>query len=224
MRRLEAALGILAVLMVGTYLFANFDLINSSITGYNIMSTRLVIVAEDPTDCNMTFESGWNFVSFPCISSDISIGMLLPNLSYSSIRHYTPLDTDPWKSYNPSLPAWAVQDLSMLSRRSGYWIHLSDETDYYINNTLGTPTLISLVPGWNMIGYPSRTIRLVNDTFSQVEPNFEYVYLYNASDTADPWKQYTWNTSLPSDQDLTHTVLYYGYWIYMTEPDTLVIN
>ena len=54
--------------------------------------------------------------------------------------------------------------------------------------------------------------------------NSLYFYLYNASDPTDKYKQYTWNGSLPSPQDLNSTVPYYGYWVYMYSPNTWVIT
>ena len=76
--------------------------------------------------------------------------------------------------------------------------------------------------GWNLIGYPSFTMKKVNDTFNDIIPNFDYVYLYNASEP--DWKMWTWNNSLSSDQDLNYTVPNYGYWVYITADDTLVIT
>jgi hypothetical protein len=229
-KRQAIALSILTVLIMFSYVYLNFNEITGkpSITGYGLISTRLVIISENETFCNMTFEQGWNLVSFPCISDDVSIDIFLADLNnrYQSIRYYTPADaSDPWKTYNPNLPSWVVHDLTDLSRKEGYWIYLDTVTDFYINNTLATPSLMNLIPGWNLVGYPSRTVRKINDTFGQIIPNFHYVYLYNASDTGDQWKQWTWNTTLyPSNQDLNYTVSYYGYWIYMSNPDTLIIS
>jgi len=227
-KRLAFTLSVLTIFIMASFIYFNFDeLKKSGITGYQVMSTRLVIISENATTCDTTFEAGWNLISFPCVSGDTNIELFLASLnnSYQSIRYYTPLDIDdPWKSYNPSLPSWAIQDLSLISRRDGYWMYFENQTYVYINNSLATPTLTSLTPGWNLIGYPSRTIRTVNETFYQLIPNYDYVHMYNASDQVDKWKEYTWNTSLPSAQDLNYTLYYYGYWIYVISPDTLLLN
>ncbi len=229
-KKLSITLSILTVLIIASFIYLNFDEIIKapSIIGHPLMSTRLVIVTANESICNTTFEQGWNLVSFPCLKNDMDIDLFLSNITvgYQSVRYYTPsTPNDPWKSYNPNVPSWVVNDLQDFSRRDGYWINFYNYTGFYINNTLATPTLIDLLPGWNLIGYPSRIVRKVNDTFYQIIPSFAYVHLYNASEPSDYWKEWTWNTTLyPSNQDLNYTVLYYGYWIYMNNSDTLIID
>jgi hypothetical protein len=190
------------------------------------MSTRVVISVPTPNKCNITFIEGWNLVSFPCIDADTSINLFLENTTfeYFSFRAYDAFDiADPWKSYNPNLPNWTIQDTS-LSRKSGYWIYVDSTKNLLINGTLGTPSIITLSSGWNLMGYPSISARKSNDTFNQLESNFEYVYLYNASIPADKWKLYKLNSSFPGNVTLNYTVPNYGYWIYMTAPDSLLIS
>lgn len=225
--RIELITSGLVLLMVFTYFLLNFNgFSGNKITGKEIMSTRLVIVIENESACDMNVTAGWNLVSFPCIYQDIGISTFLAGsgASYGNVRYYAPSDSsDPWKSYNPNLPSWVVQDLSTFSRAGGYWVYFENSSRLYINSTLGTPTLIDLVNGWNLIGYPSTSDKSINDTFGQIIPNFDYVYIYNASDPVDKWKQYTWNTSLPSDQDLNSSLRNFGYWVYMVNPDTIII-
>jgi hypothetical protein len=218
----------LVVLMMVSVVFMAFPgmLKFPSITGHEIMSTRLVIIDKIDTNCNMTFEQGWNLASFPCLDADenltVFFGVL--NNSYDSVKAYDPSDaSDPWKSYSPNLPVWTVQDLSYVSRQKGYWLDSDSYTNFYINSTLALPNFIGLASGWNLIGYPTRTVRLVNDTFDGISSSIDYVYLYNASDILDKWKEWTPNSSLSSNQDLNYTVLYYGYWVYATEPATLTV-
>jgi hypothetical protein len=228
-KKLDAILSLGVVLIIFTYAAISFGIpfLDSGITGHQVASTRLVIITREQTYCNMTLEPGWNLISFPCISDDLGINefFLGYNETFDTLRYYTPSDAlDPWKSYNPNLPSWAVQDLSSLSREGGYWIYLENTTNYYINRTLTIPSIIPLQEGWNLIGYPSRTEKPINDTFDQIIPDFDYVYLYNASDQIDKWKEYTWNSTLAGVQDLNHSVMYYGYWVYMLESDDLVIS
>jgi len=224
-KRLTLGIIVLLVAVISLFLL-KYGKFLSGITGYQIMPTRLVIIKQNASACNMTFYEGWNFVSFPCLSTDAEVSFFLQNLSnYQSVRYYNPNDpTDPWKSYNPGLPSWAVQDLNRISRKGAYWITVQNTTRFYMAGLLATPSLYDLVTGWNMIGYPSWIEQSINATFGQLIPNFDYIYIYNASDPSDQWKQYTWNSSLPSDQDLNDTQIYYGYWIFMNNPDTLVIN
>ena len=218
----------LVMLMILVYGALNFTEIMdiTSISGKALINTRLVITQKIDVDCNMSLEQGWNLVSFPCISNAISPGIFLENLSeYQDLRFYSAIDSnDPWKAYNPNLPSWVVQDLSEISRASGYWIYLSNESLFLVSNELATPTVLDVYEGWNLLGYPNQTVRFINDTFGHLIPNFDYVYMYNASDSSDPWKQWTWNSSLTSNQDFNYTSPNYGYWIYMINDDTYVVN
>jgi len=229
-KKLSIILSVLVIAIISSYFIMYYDeiLYNPSITGKPLISTRIVIISETEVMCNFTFAPGWNLVSFPCIAKDIDVSTLLLGLQrpYASIRFYDPTDAnDPWKSYNPNLSAEYINDLSDLSRREAYWLYLYNYTPFYINSSLATPTLIDLSTGWNMIGYPSTVARPINDTFGQVIPDFDYVYKYNASDLTDPWKEWTWNTSLyPSAQDLNYTNPYFGYWVYMFKPGTIIVN
>ena len=228
-KALPFILSALTLIILIFYVMVNFNNIFglASITGRQVMSTRLVILSQLPSVCNTTFEPGWNLVSFPCITSDTEISLFLANISgsFESIKTYDQFDSqDPWKSYNPGLPAWVVQDLPEVARREGYWIYFENITDFYMNNSLTTPTVYNLMPGWNLIGYPSTMIARVNETLAGLNQSYDYVFFYNASDLTDPWKQYTWNASLPSDQDLIFAVPYYGYWIYVLKQDSFVIS
>jgi hypothetical protein len=229
LKKLDALLSMGVVLIIFIYASISFGIpfLDSGITGHQVMSTRLVIIAKEESFCNITLQPGWNLVSFPCLSENLGLNDFFGvyNKSYDNLRTYVASDAqDPWKSYNPTLPPWTVQDLTSVSREGGYWIYLENKTNYYINSTLIIPSIISLQPGWNLIGYPSKTERPINDTFDQMIPNYDYVYLYNASDDLDKWKEHTWNNSLVSNQDLNYSVLYYGYWVYMLEPDELIVN
>jgi hypothetical protein len=107
--------------------------------------------------------------------------------------------TDKWKSYNPDLPNWVVHDLTEISREKGYWVYSSNITEFYKLGELLSPSFIDLESGWNMIGYPMLSDREINQTFGGLIPTFDYVLAYNSSDISDPWKEWTWNSSLSGD-------------------------
>ncbi|MBT3464827.1 hypothetical protein HOD20_10205 [archaeon] len=204
-----------------------FDL-RQKITGFATLNTTVVILNITPNACNTTFESGWNLISIPCYDpTNDSIDLIFDSIdgSYRSIHSYEgDASTDPWKAYNPNLPSWVVQDLSGIDRKKGYWVYMDQNDSYFYNGITVDPNLISLSTGWNLIGYPTFENRSIEVSTSSIEPDFEYFYLYNASDPTDKYKQYTWNGSLPSPQDLNSTVPYYGYWVYMYSPNTWVIT
>jgi len=223
-KRISWMLVSLVIITFSSFIYFNYEDIfsNPKITG-DVVSSRLVIVTENQSICDAKLEEGWNLVSFPCLSDDVDADFILGSLDYGSYRYYDPNDaSDPWKSYNPNVPSWVRHDVSKVSKTKGYWINMNAAENMSFNSTLSIPTLIDLVPGWNMIGYPSRNMSFVNVTLNSLIPNFDYVYMYNAS-AFDKWKEWTWNSSLPSNQDLVYMHRNYGYWIYMLNSDTLTI-
>ena len=221
-------MSILTIIMISSFIALNIeDILNDPvITGMATTNTRLVIITLGGAECNITLENGWNLVSFPCLSDPIDIDLLFKsNSSYGHVMAYSPITpNDPWKSYNPSLPSWVIQDLDQIERNYGYWVLTSATTEFYLNNTLATPTLTDLEKGWNLVGYPSRDVQNTSSVFKALEPGYDYVLMYNASDPSDKWKEYTWNSSLPSNQDFNYSVPNYGIWIYMLNTDSLVIT
>jgi len=213
------------IILVGTLFLFRHDL--TSITGRQV-ATRLIITQTVGTHCNFTMKSGWNHVSFPCITLDLAFNDTFKNASndFVYIKRYDASDpNDPWKSYNPNLPNWTKQDLSAVSRSYGYVVYYENDTQFYLENELGIPTLYNLPKGWNFLGYPRLNDTDINDTFGTLIPNFEYILINNASDIVDPWKEWTWNTSkYPSNQDLLKAMRYFGYWIYMNNSDNLMIT
>ena len=131
---------LLAISFIALFLgvFALFIIHESSpdslarITGYawlNITVPTTVNVSQaNITVCNFTLSQGWNLVSFFCWYKNMNRTVALEPIDgkYAAVFSYDSSDTaDPWKSYNPSLPNWAVQDLNSMSRQKGYWIYMN---------------------------------------------------------------------------------------------------
>jgi len=110
-----------------------------------------------------------------------------------------------------------------------------DGTDYYSpefsveitpspSPTVGPDAQVPLHLGWNLVSVP----RHLGDTsvtavLSNIEGQYDLVYAYDASDTADPWKKY--NTAAPSFlNDLTDIDETMGLWIRATEAVTLTVS
>lgn len=205
-----------SLIIISSFLFVIYK---PAFTGKAIVGTTLVITLTSQSFCNISLSPGWNLVSFPCISSDADEAEFLGNFTFSDIRTYDASDAaDPWKSYNPSLPSYVIHDLETVSRAKGYWIYVANESEFIKNGTLARPTFIALERGWNLIGMPNLTTMDTYNAFEELIPQFDYVYLFNASE--NDWKEWTWNSSLASSQDLNKTTYNFGYWIYMLNEST----
>jgi uncharacterized protein (TIGR03790 family) len=113
---------------------------------------------------------GWNLISLPLEPADVNISEALKNIEgkYDMVRFYDPLDPgDSWKAFYTFKPS-AFNDLRRIDRRMGFWIHLTNATVLPVNGTLFLSTQISLLAGWNLIGYPSLTDRSVEEVFAGI--------------------------------------------------------
>ncbi|GIU69985.1 MAG: hypothetical protein KatS3mg002_1221 [Candidatus Woesearchaeota archaeon] len=153
---------------------------NNSITGKDVY-TRVEIIGILPSECNFNLTQGWNYVSFHCIASSVPREQVLMNISgnYSKIFTYTAFDTaDPWKSYNPDLPNWTVQQLNYMGRTSGYIILMNNDKEYIFEGHKRS-SVVQLKPGWNLVGYPSNISRSINDSLSGLSYNMVLTYENN---------------------------------------------
>jgi len=165
--------------------------------------------------CYLVLYEGWNLISLPCDTDNKSISYVLNDIwyNYTSIHWYDASDAeDPWKSYNPSMPVWVVQDLYNFSYKSGYWIRMEANTSMSINGTRDSFVEIPLYGGWNLIGYPVNESKNITEALKTIGGKYSSVHLYNATDILDHWKAFNPYINL-SLNDLKSMIPYYGYWI-----------
>ncbi len=188
------------------------------ITGNAVSSVRIIQPPE--AHCNMTFVGGWNLVSFFCISTQENKTAFFQNITGESLVFtYDAFDSsDPWKSMNPSLPNWTVQDFpEYLSRANAYWIYISGPENFFYNGSKRIPSYINLATGWNLVGYPTNIERNVSLVFSNLSATFLEIKSYN--NTAGIYTNYngtggTMNKTLP----------YRGYWLNVNTSGVWVVD
>ncbi|MGV8171505.1 MAG: hypothetical protein ACP5OA_02305 [Candidatus Woesearchaeota archaeon] len=187
-----------------------FDESSDNISG-EVVNTRVEVIPAVYTNCSFELYPGWNMVSFYCLGLFVSRNAALQSIngSYDSIFEYTANDAneDPWKSYNPNLPSWVIQQVAYMDRLSGYWIYTDLGANFSYNGIYSDST-IYLYNGWNFVGYPhieayNITQRLDNVSFSIVKN-----YMKNLS--GDVWLVHI-NGSMSNN--LTQFETYKGYWI-----------
>lgn len=201
-------------ILYDTFLTPNVD----KITGFAVTSVN---VSESPgAICNFNLYEGANLISFHCIQGMYPLEFTLENISqdYKAIFSYSPSDAkDPWKSYNPNLPLWATQDLSMIYDSGGYWIIMNKNATYYLNGIVNRNSQTSLNAGWNLIGYPRGTSKTPNMAFSSLDGHYDMVLEYKKENN-------TWYYYAPGNASSTLKMIDpdYGYWIRMTSNYTWV--
>jgi hypothetical protein len=114
---------------------------------------------------------GWNLISTPLLSENASLPGALLDLDgdtvWTCVKYYETADTaDHWKSYSIGRPS---SDLAEVNVMMGVWAfipNIASLGDGFIRVQGATPstTEISLVPGWNLVGYPSSMERVASAT------------------------------------------------------------
>lgn len=168
-----------------------------------------------PSYCYFPLYEGKNLISFHCISGTYPRTFLFENFTgdYSAIFSYDVNDaSDHWKSYNPSLPSWVVQDLNWVYYDKGYLIVMNDNSTFDFEGILNSHASTSLHIGWNMIGYPVSTAKPTEDAFASIAGKYTIVLQYKLNE--DTWYYYA-----PNDLSSTLTMIEpdYGYWIYINQ-------
>lgn len=148
---------------------------------------------------------GWNMVSIPLKQSNTSIDQVLSTILDNCyiVYYYSGIDGK-WHHSNG--------DLSSIDHNIGFWVYMNT-TDKLITNGSLVNSVIPLVKGWNLVGYPSFIENSVDYDFSD-EQYYLAVQCYNSSDLKDPWKHY--KKIKPYGNDLVTMKTGFGYWVYAT--------
>ena len=138
---------------------------------------------------------------------------------YTKVATYDPTATPAWQLY---IVGESGNDLTEIDSSKGYWIYINDTNPVTLSvvGTMSSETQIQLSQGWNIIGYPSLINRSVQDALSTIDGNYTKVAAYNPAATP-AWQLYIVGES---GNDLTELSSGFGYWIYMTNEDTLIIS
>jgi hypothetical protein len=163
----------MSILFLSTILILNDNntITNDNfITGNGIVNTKVEVFPTIFKNCSFHLYPGWNMVSFYCLGMFAERSIVLHTIenSYGAIFEYQTFDVaDPWKSYNPNLPNWTVQQLNYMDRISGYWIYMSNDADFSYSGVY-SDSIILLYDGWNFVGYPNTLTTNITTTLNGI--------------------------------------------------------
>ncbi len=102
---------------------------------------------------------GMQLVSLPLIPSDTSITSILQTLNWRTVRTFVATSAaDPWKARY----ARGTGDLLTATAGMALWVDLIAPDDFVVAGQIPLSTTVTLVPGWNFIGYGSFIVRVAN--------------------------------------------------------------
>lgn len=214
-RRIIALIPIIClVYLSGTLILYDLILMPqvNKLTGQVVSSVNVTEALE--SICDFKLYSGKNLVSYHCITGMFPRDFVLGSYEdyYDKVFSYDPMDTnDPWKSHNPNLPSWVVNDLEWMEADKGYWIFMNNDTQFYLEGFYNMESSQSLIQGWNLIGYPRNYSNQTQSAFNSLDGNYSLVLQYKAEND-------TWYYNIPGDNSSTLKIIEpdYGYWINLT--------
>jgi len=99
--------------------------------------------------------SGRSLLGLPVAVQDYAVTSVLSSVLpvLDSVSAYDPSGaTDPWVTWIAAKPA---KELSVLAPSMGFWVSLSGGAEWRIAGSVPAMTAVPLVPGWNLVPYPS---------------------------------------------------------------------
>ena len=175
------------------------------------------------TQGTIPLAAGWNLISLYLYPTDAALPAVFTSITgqYNLVyAHNGCQPAAPWSKYDPAAPPYA-NNLTVVSVKQGLWLRAAAPATLTVTGRPPTSTRITLCTGWNLIGYPSATARPVAEALAGIAGKYNLVQTYDASDIADPWKEY--NPANPGAADLTTLQPWRGYWIRMTKAATLTV-
>jgi hypothetical protein len=197
---------------------------DEAVTGKSVSSVYVREVYQNVT-CVIPLNDTWNLISSPCASSNKTMGYSVISIrdDFISAHIYnTSQSNDTWKSYNPNIENFSVQDLTVFAIEKGYWVNVNASVNLTQTGNITLPNFIYLEKGWNLFGWTSNETKNITVALVSIKGKYTAVHAYFANDSVDPWKVY--NPTLDySMSDLKYMIPYHGYWINMTTNATLKV-
>jgi parallel beta-helix repeat protein len=192
----------------------NYSIDSDSIDNYPLIGPY----PDFPTKNYTILKQGWNLVSIPLIQNNQSLKKVLEMINgyYDAVQWYNITDiSDPWK-HNKINKSFG-NDLYKINKTMGFWIHITKpgDTIFIYNGTqpINNQT-IDLSPGWNLVGYPSLTVKNRTDALNNINfgSDLDAIWTYNA--TAQKWKEITASDNFEVGR---------GYWMHSKVTKTWIV-
>ncbi len=169
------------------------------------------------TQVHILLNKGWNLISLPPDLPDTGLEAALDPIAgdYDAVQWYDSGDSngDYWKHNKTGKPN---SDLNSVFPSQGLWIHMLIATTFIpyqnVPTTGGPATSVTLVAGWNLVGYPSSIKQDVDSALGSV--TYDMVMTYDAA--SGRWLR--WESG--SGGNLLEMNIGHGYYIHVPS-DTL---
>jgi hypothetical protein len=171
----------------------------------------------------LELKTGWNFIGFPTLPQNNSIGNVLSSISgkWNKIETYN-LQTDSWDVYDANIPSGWTQGITTIAASKGYEILMKQNANLTLDEYLvNSPVNVSLYIGWNFFAWNGAN-KTVTETLASIAGNYSKIQTFNAA--SNDWEVYDSNVSSAYRQTLSYMGHGRGYWILMSANDTLEVT
>ncbi|NPE27247.1 hypothetical protein HNV12_04565 [Methanococcoides sp. SA1] len=178
-----------------------------------------VVVVPVPDPESIVIQPGWNFISVPFTLNNSNVDSVLADINYTTLMYWDgsdwiiPTDFEPLKAY---------------------WIKSSEDVDQVVSVDLLEPRVQSVPPtmtvhmGWNAIGYTdSMTILSAEMALDSIDDSYTLIEgPYDPVTMTFEEIGHNGETGVISGNhvgtDVFDMVPYEGFWVFVTQEDTLV--
>ncbi len=137
---------------------------------------------------------GWNLISIPINLPGTLISEVLASIAgdYDSLQYFHASDIlDSWKHNHTSKPP-DLDDFKDIDHTKGFWIHITNPSGTFLECP-GSPflanQLIALHPGWNLVGYPSSSDRMVPEALNNLTFDLDVDAIWTFDPQTQKWEQ-----------------------------------
>jgi hypothetical protein len=155
----------------------------------------------------------WNLMSVPLIQANTSLEYVLQTIegNYTIVQGYHAGKSRPWLHYHKNKPKYFNDEIK-INHKEGYYIKMINPDYLIVAGRVPADTHISLITGWNLIGYPCLVNKTRDDALSSISGKYNMVEYY------DPVKGK--EVRLGPDDFMQPGL---GYWIHTTEDCVLIL-
>mgnify|MGYP000152566355 FL=1 len=177
----------------GTHFTAIIGVVDYSFDEYAILPRSLDDIQSESnvTDVNVDHIDSWNMVSLPLTVEDAAQLSLFPTSVEGTLYSFS----------------GAYNNESALVSGEGYWLFFNSAGSDLLSGTVVNSAIISLVPGWNMIGSITQEVSVdaISDPGDIIVPGTVYGFngSYNNATMITPGKGYWINASASGDITLS---------------------
>jgi parallel beta-helix repeat protein len=166
----------------------------------------------DPKGNFSFLRPGWNLVSSPRIQDDEQLENALTQLNgfYEAVQWFNASNSqDHWEHYHILKPSH-LNDMDEIDHNKGFFIFIDDPIGDIFEFTGNDPLQnqnITMVKGWNMVGYPSLSNKLRSGALNNLDFGTEVDAIWTYNSGAKKWEEVG---------ELNYFVMGKGYWIHTT--------